>query len=267
MVKTKNTKQPESQEKIKLPKIKWRYPILIALLLALGFGYHAFWNYAAERIADQYIAILSKASNTGNIKRPDISGFPGEIKLDVPSQILEFPRYSVDINIIHGRVMPVPRAPIKLFTGPIIITDMAGFDVINLDSFNAVFNVKQNNLLDIHSSALTYKDFTAQTRGEIDFRQQPFPRLNLEITFSQPEIILEKLADAGIIEPRFSRFIGAGLQTLANENGTVTVPVYQRDNTLYLGPLPVIMNLPQTYEAPEAFQADEPRLEIGRAHV
>jgi hypothetical protein len=87
---------------------------------------------------------------------------------------------------------------------------------------------------------LAQGDFTASVSGSADLKQEPFPALDLHIRLDNHASLLQSLAAAKIIETRMALFMGAGLASLANEDGAVELPVHQKGDMLYAGPLPVM---------------------------
>ena len=98
--------------------------------------------------------------------------------------------------------------------------------------------------MEIHESLLKQGSFSGAIEGTADLSQEPIPLFDLNIRLEEYQALLQQLVSSGVIESRIGLFLGAGLTSFADESGVVNLPLNQRENTLYVGPLPV-MKLPE----------------------
>ncbi|MEM7651301.1 MAG: 1-acyl-sn-glycerol-3-phosphate acyltransferase [Pseudomonadota bacterium] len=227
---------------------------LVATLCVLGvllFGAYSFvWFAVADEIKEQYPLALRDLSDAESVVQiPEVTGYPGRIKMHVAEELLQSNEGSVRVTDLRAESWPIPGMPITVMSGPIEVRNFKWDEALNFDALSAVIKVK-GQVLDIHESALTEGDFVASATGTADLSQEPIPLFDLLIRFNNHQGFLARLASKGIIENRIAMFMTAGLTSLANESGTVEVPLNQRANTLYAGPLPIM-----TLAAQQPFRA------------
>ncbi len=218
---------------------------LSLVILALFGGYSFLWTKVAEHIRSQYPLVLKDlVDSPSEIAQPVITGYPGKIHFYVPEETLKNEQGSVTFKDIHAESWPLPGMTTTIVTGPIEINNFKWPAPLKFDLLSVTLDVVNDKLINITDSALQMTTFNATVLGTIDLKQEPFPLLDLTLKLDDHQALLQDLGVKGIIEPRVALFMNAGLSALANPDGTVDVPVHQKGNMLYAGPLP-IMQLPE----------------------
>lgn len=215
--------------------------IAALLVFVLVFGaYSLFWFEAAKQIRAEYVASIQNMTESERAPiEPNVSGYPGKFKLHVASESFRHADGSLKITDLRAEGWPIPSAPVKITTGPIEIKSFKWAEPLTLDSLYALINV-QGNILTVRESTLRQADFEAVVKGTADLAQQPVPLFNLNIRLKNHASLLRSLSQDGIVDPRMAAFYGAGLSSLANEDGIIDLPLNQKDQTLFAGPIPVM---------------------------
>ncbi len=237
--KTEKAPKTEKAEITSLPFF-FKIPFLIFLLLILlGAAYSYSWQQVAEGSKRSYYNMLYRM--TKNDTRPEtmrISGFPGPVQLDVPEEIITTNLGTMRIKNLRARFLPIPASPLKLSSDMITLESDEWASPVVLDSFNATLYV-DDNIVTITDSALKQSTFTAAITGRIDTAQEPIPALDLKVALENHDALLSRLANSGLLKQRVALFMGAGFSSLADPDGIVRVPFYQRGQWLYVGPIAV----------------------------
>ena len=220
-------------------------PIALIILALLGAAYSHIWYKTADTMKAEYITFMSNMGRTGIIQEPQITGFPGPIRLNILEEEFERAEFTLNIKIIELQTWPMPFTPITLRTGPISIGTVQWKDALSFDSFAANFTPKEH-IIDIHDSLLRTGALNAQITGQIDLDQKPIPALDTLITVRGFDGFFKELADKNIIPAQMSAFLSFGFNNLKREDGSVRVPLTQYDDKIYAGPLPVF-DLPETF--------------------
>lgn len=238
------------------------WPLMLLASLILGYSY--LWFETAEVVKRGYSNFARELGRSTLIEEPKISGFPGPIKLDVLQESFNTPDGDLDVKIIHAQGWPIPFTPISLVTGPIEVKATTWPQSIIFDSFSAEFTAIGQDI-NIRESLLRKGDFQAQVKGTFDFRQKPFPLMDLTLSMRNQQSFLSALSRKGIIEKRMALFLGAGFSTLMDEDGIVRVPISQNGDRLFAGPLPIMQlpapDVPIDPTRQEEFLPELPRLE------
>lgn len=228
--------------------------LFVLLLIVFGL-YSGLWFAAAEQIKQEYpLALADLTGSDTPVQPPTITGYPGKLKIHVAKEILQIDEGTVDVQNLWAEGWPIPSLPIDVRTGPIEVKNFKWDDPLRFDSLYARLKYDRN-ILSVFESALKQDDFILSVEGMADLRQEPFPYLDMEVSLQNHQSLLTNLVSNGIIETRMALFMGAGLTSLANKNGIVVLPLHQKDQMLYAGPLPV-MSIPSN-EAPRR-QAKRP---------
>lgn len=218
---------------------KKKSPLCIIVFLALLFGgYSYMWFQTAERVEAEYVEFMTDLKRTTDIAMPVISGFPGPIKLDVLQENIKTPDGEVDIKVLHAQGWPVPFTPISILTGPIEVQSIDWPSSITLDGLSAEIKPHKNSI-EVMQSEITQDGFIARISGDIDLTQEPIPKLDLMVEMEQQQLFLMQLAAKKIIKMQAALFMSAGFNALTDEDDVVRVPITQRGQTLYAGPLPI----------------------------
>lgn len=221
--------------------------VLIAFLLLFG-GYSAAWFAAADRLRTEYPKFLHDFAPEGqDIATPAITGYPGKIRLSVPLLRLESERGRTEITDLRASGWPAPFLPVDIETGPVEIRDIGWKAPLQFDRLEARVSLRGETLM-FQRCVLTQGAFTANVTGDLDLSQKPVPAPDLTVELTGYPVFLRSLEEIGALEPRVALFVNAALGVLTDEAGKTRVPVMQRGNTLYAGPLP-LMSLPESREA------------------
>ena len=213
---------------------------LLALLLVVFGLYSALWFAAANQIKQEYpLALADLTGSDTPVAPPVITGYPGKLKIHVAKEILQTDDGTVHVQNLWAEGWPIPSLPINVRTGPIEVKNFKWDDPLSFDSLYAKLKYNRSTL-NIFESALKQDDFILSVEGMADLRQEPFPYLDMEVSLKNHQSLLKNLAANGIIETRMALFMGAGLTSLANKNGLVVLPLHQKDQMLYAGPIPVL---------------------------
>lgn len=228
--------------------------LFILVLVVFGL-YSGLWFAAADQIKREYPLALAELTNSETpVSPPVITGYPGKLKIHVAQEVLETDEGTVRVQNLWAEGWPIPSLPIDVRTGPIEVKNFKWDDTLSFDSLYARLKYDRN-VLNVFESALNQDDFILSVEGMADLRQEPFPFLDMEVSLRNHQSLLQNLAANGIIEMRMALFMGAGLTSLANEKGLVVLPLHQKDQMLYAGPLP-LLSIPSD-EAPRR-QAKRP---------
>ena len=238
---------------------KKRSPLWIIVFLAILFGgYSYLWSETAKQVEAGYIEFMTDLKRSTDIAAPEISGFPGPIRLDVLQEHIKTQDGELDIKVLHARGWPIPYTPISIVTGPIEVQSIDWPYAVTFDGLQAEIKPYKDGI-HILQSALTQGDFIARISGEVDLTQEPVPKLDLMVEMENQQMFLMQLATKKIIKMQAALFMSAGFKALTDEDGVVRVPITQRGQTLYAGPLP-ISQLPALQQQ-EEYPPELPRLE------
>lgn len=211
----------------------------VALLLCTFAAYSYLWIETAKQTKRVYIEQLAAINGPGQIyEPPEVSGYPGPITLHVTHEDLQTSEGLLRIDNLTAKSWPFPGVPIWISTGSLSLESPQWKGPLTFDRAEASLTLS-GNLLNIQNGQLRKGDFTALAEGQINLAQEPFPKLDLLITLENYQSLLSHLANIGIIETRIALFMGAGFNALSGEDGRVRVPLTQRGQTLYAGPIPV----------------------------
>ncbi len=240
----------EAKEKQLNPKSPFRsIGISVFICALLAFGLYSFvWFKAADHIKKEYVLALQDLTESPEqVQEPLIDGYPGKLNLFVPEETIITDGGNVKVENLRVKAWPIPTTPATITTDAIEVRNFKWSSPLHFDSLHALLKYDRD-ILNIRESTLTQDDFTASVSGTADLKQEPFPILDLNIRLDNHPTLLQALAVNGIIETRMALFMGAGLTSLANEDGSIELPVHQKEQTLYAGPLP-IMKIPQPVDA------------------
>ncbi len=227
-------------------------------LLATAFIlYSGWWFIVAERAGSIYTASLHDLSPGHNITPPEISGFPGPIQLRVASEYIQSAEGTLRVENLRAQSWPFPFLPAHLSADKMEIKAIQWREPLAFHDFSADL-VIGGNTLTIRQSRLLRDNFEGGATGTIDFSQQPYPKFDIILTMKNHLEFLQSLGALEIIEPQSAILMGFALSAFAVD-GIVTVPVTQKNRTLFAGPLPIAA-LPdprQTTLAPRRIRPDQ----------
>lgn len=221
----------------------------ITAVCLLVFGAYSFlWFTVAGEIKKEYpLALQDITASQQPIQEPEISGYPGKLNIRIAEESLVSDEGRVVLSNLHVQGWPIPGLPISINTGSIEIQNFKWQTPLRFDSLYALLTYNNDEIINIRESRLMQGEFIASVMGMADLKQEPFPRLDMNVQLQNHQSLLQTLVSNGIIEQNISLFMGAGLASLADDNGVVDIPLQQKQDMLYAGPLPV-MKLPQKFE-------------------
>ena len=219
------------------PNVKSYIGLAVVAVLLIAV-YTSAWFKVAEQVEKSYVKILTDIAGAENARAPAISGFPGPIRLDVAEQVIQSDTGFLKIEKLQARGWPIPFIPIKIETGPVTVSSFRWPTPIVLDNTEASITFIRD-VITIRESEVHLDNFTGGATGTIDLKQEPVPKFELMVSLENHSTLLLNLAQREIIDTRAALFMGAGFSALADNDGIVHVPLTQRDQTLYAGPLPV----------------------------
>ena len=229
---------------------------LLALLVILFGAYSFLWFGVADHIRGEYPRVLEGLVDPDTpIAEPEVYGFPGKIKMRVVKENLIADDLRIQIKDFRAQGWPIPNLPVNITTGAVTLRSFKFDDPLVIDTMDADI-VYWGDTLSIKDSTVTQGEFIGNIVGDIDTAQEPVPKFDLDITLNNHLAMLQNLSKIGVIEDRMVLFIGAGMTSLADEDGLIRLPLQQREDTLYIGPLP-IYKLPK----PRAETAEDLRRE------
>lgn len=225
----------------------------LGVLITLLFGIYSYvWFSIAEQTQSEYGVLLRGITNTdGPFQTPEISGFPGPIKLHVEQETIRNDRSSIQVKDLNVHGWPLPTLPIHLKTGPVSVQYFKWPKALEFESLSAAFSLKGQDIVKIHDSKLTRGDFLASTTGTLDMEQKPIPRMTLDVQFENHTGFLQELGQSKILPPHMAAFMNAGFSSLSDADGRVSLPVRQKNMTIFVGPLPLM-----TLEEPLEYDPD-----------
>ena len=198
------------------------------------------WFKAADQIKNEYVGALSDLTDAQTpVMPPMIAGYPGKLRLHKAEEMIVTDEGSVKVHDLGAIGWPLPFLPITVTSGPIEIQNFKWGSALHFDSLFAKIKYDRD-ILNVYESALVQGDFTGTLTGTADLKQEPVPALDMIIQFTNHQSLLQSLVASDIIETRMALFIGAGLSSLADESGLISLPLQQKGETLYAGPLPIM---------------------------
>ncbi|MCB1721287.1 MAG: 1-acyl-sn-glycerol-3-phosphate acyltransferase [Rhodospirillales bacterium] len=218
----------------------------LAIVFALLFGLYSFvWFTAAAQIKKEYVLAIEDLVGVDKmILPPIVTGYPGKLHLHKAEEMIVTDEGSVKIHDLRARGWPLPFLPITVTSGPIEIQNFKWGNALHFDSLFAKLKYDRD-ILNVYESALVQGDFTCALTGTADLKQEPVPVLDMIIQFTNHQSLLQSLVASDIIETRMALFIGAGLSSLADESGLISLPLQQKGEMLYAGPLPIMTIRPE----------------------
>ena len=219
---------------------------IVVLLILLAAGYSYYWFKVADAAKTSYVDELSKFADEALITPPEVSGFPGKMVFYKSQEQLASDKGTLQITDLKAESWPFPNMAIEIQTGEIRLRSSQWLEGLSFDSFRAVMRATSEQVI-FEESALKQRDFEAEVTGSIDISDSDVAIPDLVVSLSNHQDFLTVLVDSGIIEEQAAAFVGFGLSALMNnETGKIDVPVYARNGTINLGPLP-ILRLPEDH--------------------
>lgn len=244
MSKKKKTTKNRQPQKKKGPLGLILLFFFISLLGGLGYAYHYVWFKAANIIESEYAQFVDKLGRTTITATPKLSGFPGPLTLEIKGE--EFTQDFGGLKIENLKIQgwPIPYTPITIETGKLAFSRHNWGTDLTFDSFNGSLIIQADQTLQIHKATLKKEALEADFTGTIDPRQTPVPKLDTLLTVVGVDEFIGSLAQQKMIEDRVAMFLSFGFLNLMDDQGVVRVPLVQRGNKLFAGPIP-IADLPQ----------------------
>jgi hypothetical protein len=235
--------------------VKSKHPVLallgiVILIIGAAAAYSVYWQKVAEGVTAEYIRFVAdvRKVDPASVTPPEIKGFPGQMHLFAPvEERFSDAQNTVTIYNLIAHAWPIPGAPINIFTGPIEVKNFRWKAPISFTSFDGQLT-ERKNVLTFSKAELRGQTFMADMTGTLDLNQQPIPAPDLKVALHKHNNLIQMLMQAGIVDTRMGLFLGSGLANFADEDGVVTVPIYQRGEMLNAGPIP-FMRLPISRES------------------
>lgn len=227
----------KNKTRSKLPRL-WAFVLFPLLILVGGTSYTLLWHRAALYAGQQYEAILQHIG-AKNSAPPVISGFPGPIRLYSAAETLSTPNGTITFNNINIYAWPLPVLPVNVTIDNAHLKSVRWRAPLNLQTIYARLQIRKN-IIHVLDSHIYHDHSTAQIRGSIDTQKKPLPHLDLMVSGEHHGDFLQHLANNGIINKNMALFMTAGMSTFSDADGVIHVPIIQRGNALYAGPVPLI---------------------------
>lgn len=212
------------------------WSITLAVLFA---GYTWLWSFTSKKALELYVAFLKDVAETERIHaEPVISGYPGPVKITVAEDSVRTSEGSLHIENLVMSSWPFPFAAVHVKTGTITVQSHKWSQPLAFDSLEAWVSYYSDKI-NIHDSYLHWHDFEGSAAGTIDLKQEPVPKVEMNVLLTNFAPFIGHLADLGILKNNEALFMSAGLGLMAGGTNQVGVPITQNGQTLYAGPLPV----------------------------
>jgi 1-acyl-sn-glycerol-3-phosphate acyltransferase len=217
-----------------------KFPLFKVLFVLTAFLlYSGWWFFAADQARAAYLDYMRDlASEPRSFSVPLITGYPGPINLSVPEEYLQSSDGTVWVRDLSVSAWPIPLLPVKVRASSVQADSFKWPQPLVFSDIEASLIVLGEKV-SIRDSKLRRDDFEGGATGTIDFAQKPYPALDLNVTLRNHSSLMLWLAQSGILKERSALFISAGLTALQDPDGAVRVPLTQKNQTLYAGPLPV----------------------------
>jgi len=228
--------------------------ILLLVLLLLSLTYTAYWFFAAHKVQERVKQSMLEIKNNPNVslyvsQPPQISGFPGKINVNFPTQIIAQNNQSVEIDNITATGWPVPFTPIGINTGKITLTSPLWSSPITLDNLKIDLTYGQDDITLTHAEISSGRTKAIAT-GYIKNLNAPYPEFDIALTLQKHKEFLTMLLKSNAINQDAGAMLTFALQAL-NRKGAIQAALKSDKNRLFLGPLKV-------YEFPLIIQGQEP---------
>lgn len=230
--------ESQDADKVKTSS-KWLKILIPAVLLLAIAVYSVYWVDAAKRLKSEYILNMQRVG-VETPATPEISGFP-MVHLQVGQETVKTPDGAITIEDISAKGWPIPYLPVRLKTGRVVLKSYKWAAPLELDSIDATGRAVSTTLVEITDSQLKRYEFTAGVSGTVDLMQKPTPKLNLQISLENHDSFFDDLAAKNVLNKNTATFMSAGLGMFRNkDDGKIYVPLEQRGQALYLGPIPFL---------------------------
>lgn len=211
-------------------------------------GYSALWFAVADRAQSEYLKTLANVSDQQKVfDTPTVSGYPGPITLRVPSEVVSTNAGVLQFSDLEVRGWPIPFIPIHVQTGDISFQSDDWNDALTFERLSADI-IALGSIVEIVDSSLSKDDFEGKITGTVDLAQENIPKLDIVVSMRDHRVLIDALQTLGLIDERMGMFVGSGLNAFRDsETGIVNVPIYQKNDTIFVGPLAVYKLLPRDF--------------------
>ncbi|MBP7721678.1 MAG: 1-acyl-sn-glycerol-3-phosphate acyltransferase [Alphaproteobacteria bacterium] len=212
------------------------WAVTFAVLFA---GYSWAWSFTSKKALELYVAFLKDVVETERIHaEPVVSGYPGPVRITVAEDSVRSSEGSLRIENLVMSAWPLPWAAVHVKTGTLTVHSHKWSQPLAFDSLEAWVGYNGRKIK-IHDSYLNWRDFEGSAKGTIDLRQEPVPKVEMNVLLTNFSQFIGHLAELGILKHNEALFMNAGLSLMASGSNQVGVPITQNGQTLYAGPLPV----------------------------
>ncbi len=218
---------------------------LLGIGALVAFGAYSFlWFKVAKQAKREYVAMMQSVTRelpagSQTFDPPKVSGYPGKMHLFVEREAISNARGGIVVENLRAAGWPLPLMPIDIKTGTITLSTPEWRKPLVFDSLTGEVTFNKT-LLHISRSLLTKQDFNISVTGDIDMEAVPAPLIDLVVDITEANAFLTALGQSGIIEPQMAAIAGAGLASFGGGNGKTSIPIHQKDFTLFAGPLPIM---------------------------
>lgn len=211
-----------------------------AVTLAVLFAAYSWaWSFTSKKALEMYVAFLKDVVETERIHaEPVISGYPGPVKISVAEDFVRSSEGSLKVENLVMSAWPIPFTAVRIKSGAITVQSHKWSQPLAFDSLDAWVSYYGNSIK-IHDSYLVQGDFEGSAKGTIDLRQEPVPKVEMNVLLTNFSPFISHLSQLGILKHNEAMFMNAGLSLMAGGTNQVGVPITQNGQTLYAGPLPV----------------------------
>ncbi len=201
--------------------------------------YSVYWFQASERAVAAYVSFIEAHSDKAVPPTPpEVSGFPGKIRLFVARDSFLQKGALIDFSNLEVIGWPSPGVPVDISADTITITPYGAPIVIPFDTFAANFTYYPRKV-DIQQAVLSNGEFRIGLNGGVVFDNGD-PLLDLIVTAENHTQALNTLLQAGVIEPKAAMMINAGLGVFRDKDGNIRLPLTTNKNgRIMAGPIPV----------------------------
>jgi 1-acyl-sn-glycerol-3-phosphate acyltransferase len=252
-----NELMEEGRKSIPKPKPKPLRLILGGAAFVFLLAYSINWFIIAgesRKIVGAYLNHMKQdpmITVTGNVT-PRTSGFPGKIKVFLGPHTLHTPQGSFSVDSLQAKGWPFPNMPIQIEGEKVTLSMPNWTEPLEFNRLDASIIMK-GDLLTITESHLKKEGFQSMVSGDIDFSQEPYPGVDLNIKLKEHEILLTEMIEKRIVKENPAMIASMALQSL-KKDGVVHVTFKKHDDGLYLGPIKVV-HLPSRARGDVAYQA------------
>jgi hypothetical protein len=151
---------------------------------------------------------------------PVVSGYPGPVRITVAEDSVRSSEGSLRIENLVMSAWPLPWAAVHVKTGTLTVHSHKWSQPLAFDSLEAWVGYNGRKIK-IHDSYLNSRDFEGSAKGTIDLRQEPVPKVEMNVLLTNFSPFIGHLAELGILKHNEALFTNAGLSLMASGSNQV----------------------------------------------